>query len=745
VISGLIKQFRAVFVKDQIPRDTLASQSWLKMIVVTSLGVTALVWGVRELRWLQSWELKVYDQMLRSRTDSERVSPRDSSNVDERILLVKITQKDLEREKWPLSDDTVNKLLTKLDSYQPRVIGLNIYRPGQKNLADGLINRDRIISLCLISSIGNSEIPPPPNFPINNVGYNDLIPDYEDDQIIRRALLFADSTDKKCTTRFSFAALVAINYLEKQGFEVDFPDKSYFSLGKTIFPILTKNFGSYQGINTQGYQILLNYRHPNHLTQEVTLTQVLTNQVNPDWVKDRLVIIGTTAPSIHPGFYTPFSASPRHSTRTPGVFIHTQIASQIISTVLDSRPLFWGWTDWAELVWVWGWSVVGGVLVWRLQHPGLLVVVGGITLISLMGICFGFFLYAGWIPLIPPALSLIITGVSLRAFTTYQTQQQLQMIILQVEQQKEVIEQLDILLKETTVDTTTNRDLHHIVTPHATSENSSGDFRLRGRYQVSKVLGSGGFGCTYLAKDTQRPGNPTCVVKQLMPARRDTKFLQVARRLFNTEAEILAALGKHHQIPELLAYFEDQQEFYLVEEYIPGHTLSEELPPVQSLQSETFVINMLIGILEALAFVHEHRVIHRDIKPTNIIRCIEDNRLVLIDFGAVKLMQPPNSEETELATVAIGTRGYAPPEQFAGHPRLCSDIYALGMIGIQALTGIPPQELQPDSETGNVMWRSRALVSDELAAILDKMVRYHFSDRYQSVAAVLQDLKFIAI
>jgi serine/threonine protein kinase len=116
---------------------------------------------------------------------------------------------------------------------------------------------------------------------------------------------------------------------------------------------------------------------------------------------------------------------------------------------------------------------------------------------------------------------------------------------------------------------------------------------------------------------------------------------------------------------------------------------------------------------------------------------------VLIDFGAVKLMQPQTSEQTELATVAIGTRGYAPPEQFAGHPRLSSDIYALGMMGIQAITGIQPQELQPDQETGNVMWRHRIQINEELAVILDKMVRYHFSDRYQSAAAVLQDLNRI--
>lgn len=389
---------------------------------------------------------------------------------------------------------------------------------------------------------------------------------------------------------------------------------------------------------------------------------------------------------------------------------------------------------------------MGGVFAWRLRHPLLLMVVGGTSLIGLVGMCFGFFLNAGWIPVIPPALTLVITSMSVMAYTSYKTQQQTQVIILQVEQQKEAIDQLNLLLKESTTVTTATGiyDEHRHITPAiVTPARRTGDLLLGGRYQISKVLAAGGFGCTYLAKDTHRPGNPTCVVKQLMPARRDTKFLQVARRLFNTEAEILEALGKHHQIPELLAYFEDNQEFYLVQEYIQGNTLTEELPPVRGRQNEYFVINMLQEVLEILGFVHEHRVIHRDIKPANIIRRAQDNRLVLIDFGAVKLMQPQTSEQTELATVAIGTRGYAPPEQFAGHPRLSSDIYALGMMGIQAITGTPPQELQPDRETGNVMWRNRAQVREELAVILDKMVCYHFSDRYQSAGAVLQDLKRI--
>ncbi|MEH2423551.1 MAG: CHASE2 domain-containing serine/threonine-protein kinase [Nostoc sp.] len=732
MISGLLEKLRVPFTKVQDSRETSKSKSWLQIILLTSVGVTAFIWGVRELKWLEPWELRVYDQMLRSRP----VQP-----PDRRILLVKITDDDLKREKWTLSARTINQLLEKIESYQPRIVGLYLFQPEDNNLAAKEQNQDNIISTCLFSSLGRDEIPPPPNFPIDNVGFSDVVTDNQNDQILRRSLLFANSTDKKCTTSFAFGALIAINYLEKQGIEYQFTKKGEFQLGKTLFPRLQANSGSYQHLDADGYQILLNYRDPNSFADQVTLTEVLSGQVKRSLVNDRLVIIGTTAANLPPGgFYTPYSTLPDQPARMPALFIHAQIASELISTVLDGRPLIWYWPDWAEFIWVWSWSLLGGIIVWRWQNPLLLLVVGGTTLLGLVGICVALFLQAGWVPLVPSALALVISSISVIAYTSYQNQQQTQVIILQVEKQQEAIAQLNVLLEDKTVAPDSDLDFFP---PVDSPEIKSGDLLLSGRYKISQTLGTGGFGRTYLAEDTQRPGNPTCVVKKLMPARQDTRFLQVARRLFNSEAEILESLGKHDQIPELLAYFEDDQEFYLIQQYIEGHTLSEELPPVQHVQNESFVTEMFKQVLEVLEFVHQHRVIHRDLKPTNIIRCAEDNRLVLIDFGAVKLMQPPSSEQTELATVAIGTRGYAPPEQFAGHPRLCSDIYALGMIGIQAITGIPPQELHPDPETGNVMWRQTVQVSEELAVILDKMVCYHFSDRYQSAAAVLQDLKRI--
>lgn len=263
------------------------------------------------------------------------------------------------------------------------------------------------------------------------------------------------------------------------------------------------------------------------------------------------------------------------------------------------------------------------------------------------------------------------------------------------------------------------------------------------RYQVTQVLGAGGFGRTYLAQDTRRPGNPICVVKQLKPVSSEPGFLETARRLFNSEAETLEQLGNHDQIPRLLAYFEEDQEFYLVQEFIEGHTLTQELQPGQRWE-ESRVIEMLSEVLGILEFVHRHNVIHRDIKPDNIIRRKSDNKLVLVDFGAVKQIR------TQLAsvygqqlsnTIAVGTPGYMASEQALGQPRPSSDIYALGIIGIQAVTGLMPISFQEDLSTGEILWQQLVPVSRGLETVLTKMVRYHFKDRYQSATEALQALQ----
>lgn len=259
------------------------------------------------------------------------------------------------------------------------------------------------------------------------------------------------------------------------------------------------------------------------------------------------------------------------------------------------------------------------------------------------------------------------------------------------------------------------------------------------RYQVIEPLGIGGFGQTYKASDTRRPGNPICVVKHLKPASSDPNYLQTARRLFNSEAETLEQLGSHDQIPRLLAYFEENQEFYLVQQFIVGHLLNTELHPGKS-WSENQVIELLKDVLQILAFVHSYGVIHRDLKPDNLIRRDSDGKLVLIDFGAVKQVRTVTATPDLInPTVAVGTPGYMSSEQLLGRPQPSSDIYSLGIIAIQALTGLHPTQLPEDSRTRELSWQ-QVQVSPELASILNKMVRYDYRERYQSANEALNAL-----
>jgi serine/threonine protein kinase len=276
------------------------------------------------------------------------------------------------------------------------------------------------------------------------------------------------------------------------------------------------------------------------------------------------------------------------------------------------------------------------------------------------------------------------------------------------------------------------------------------DQLLKERYQVVQVLSQGVFCQTYTARDITLPDYGICIVKHFLPSRGCQIPLEIRRRLFYREAEALRKLGDYDLVPHLLAYFEDNLEFYLVQEFIEGHPLNLELPPGFR-WSESNVIQLLQEILSILNFVHNQGLIHRDVKPSNILRRKQDNRLVLIDFGAVK---PTWSQLTtgkgKIAgynpsdfhtTISIGTPGYMPNEQMRGKPRPSSDIYALGMIAIQALTGLHPTQLPEDQNSGEVIWQDMAYVSAGLASVLNRMVHYHFQDRFKSAKEVLDALQ----
>lgn len=270
---------------------------------------------------------------------------------------------------------------------------------------------------------------------------------------------------------------------------------------------------------------------------------------------------------------------------------------------------------------------------------------------------------------------------------------------------------------------------------------------IDGRYEVIKPLSSGGFGITYLAKDLRRPGQPRCVVKQLRPQREfSADEWQDARRLFDQEADTLERLGRHDQIPLLLAHLEENGNFYIIQDFIEGRTLRDELQSVKRLP-ESEVITLLHQGLTVLSYVHQQGVIHRDIKPENLIRR-QDGVLCLIDFGIVKkfsaqqlgyMAQQPS--RLVASTVGIGTPWYMPFEQERGKPRPASDIYALGIVAIEALTGCDPTDLDFDPNTMDVVWRKGGKVGDALANVLSNMVCGHYSRRYASGKEALQALE----
>ena len=265
------------------------------------------------------------------------------------------------------------------------------------------------------------------------------------------------------------------------------------------------------------------------------------------------------------------------------------------------------------------------------------------------------------------------------------------------------------------------------------------------RYQILRQLGRGGFGQTYLAQDIQTPGSPRCVIKQLKPKLTQPQAWQEAKKRFVKEASVQQRLGNNTQIPQILAHFTEEQEFYLVQEFIDGEELREIIQ--QRLFNETEVIALLHDILRVLIFVHKNDVIHRDIKPSNIIRRHSDGKFVLIDFGAVKEIDTLITDEqgNTILTQTIGTRGFMPPEQIRGRPNFSSDLYALGQTAIYALTGQSPLSWEEDDDGGQTSWQNYCQISSQLSALINKMIATKVVERYHSAIEVIYELQPLTI
>lgn len=261
---------------------------------------------------------------------------------------------------------------------------------------------------------------------------------------------------------------------------------------------------------------------------------------------------------------------------------------------------------------------------------------------------------------------------------------------------------------------------------------------FRDRYQVIRIIGRGGFGVTFLAKDVKVPATPYCVIKLLCPKVSSSSALATAQFRFEREAKTLRKLGNHPQIPTLIESFVLEGEFYLVQEYIQGGTLARLIRRNGPI-SETGVRQFLREMLPLLHYVHSNNVIHRDIKPQNIIRCQAHRRLVLIDFGAVKqIVQAEDTSVKGVTTHFIGTVGFAPPEQFDLRSVFSSDIYSLGVTCLYLLSGVGPLDFETDRHTRKLLWRHKIPnISAELGDILDQMLQPSPRDRFPSARSII--------
>ncbi|MFM7362964.1 MAG: CHASE2 domain-containing protein [Cuspidothrix sp.] len=709
-------------------------------VIISSAIATIFIVGIQKLQVLENLELRVYDQMTQMRGDP---------GPDSRLLIVAVTEADLRKWNWPLPGEVLDKLLDKLEEYEPRAIGLDIFRdlpvqPGHEKLLERLKYSDIIFPVCKHADSKNPGIAPPQGTKPEQVGFSDIVED-TDGSIRRNLISVSVNQTDACQSLFSLSWQLAIKFLDRGGIQPQLTANQELQLRNVIFKPLESHSGGYENADTQGYQIFLNYRSHSQITQQVTVTDVLSGQVKPDLVKDRVILIGSTAPSLKDIFNTPFTGGKANDTgKMAGVEIHANAVSQILSAVLNNQRLFWFLPGWGEVIWIGGWSVVGGFLAWRIRHPLALGVAEGGSLAVLFGTNFVIFTQAGWLPVVSPALGLVLAGVGVLAYSSYFSQQEQEKILQRVQEQKDLIAQLQAY-------TSQSSSIQTQPEVHTSGQELALNTLLNKRYNITKKLGSGGFGTTYLAQDIQRPGKPVCVVKQMRSTNQSPEYISVLRRLFHNEAYILETLGKHPQIPYLLAFFEENQEFYLVQEFIEGHSLSDELKPAVPL-AKPEVINILKEVLQVLVFVHSYGVIHRDIKPDNLIRRKTDGHIVLIDFGAVKQIQPQmQGQQQENQSIIIGTPVYAPGEQIIGMPKLNSDIHALGIMIIQAFTGVHPKVFQRDVKTGVIIinqtsemgeeiwyyWWELAKTTEPLNGVINKMVHLDFTQRYQSVEELL--------
>ncbi len=392
-------------------------------VILTSAIVTGAIVGVRQLGVLEGFELRSYDYFIRSLPPEE---------PDNRVLVVGITEEDIQKLKEAsISDATMAKFLNKIEEYEPRAIGVDVLRdvpigPGRQELIKILENNENVIAGCKLSSESEPGAAAAPGVPKERIGFADLPQD--PDIIMRRATLVSTPTTPNGAVEnihvcnyadpenqvLSLAFNVALLYLDKDNIVPEAieegPNEGDIKLGAALFKRLRDNVGGYRNLDAPDYQMLIKYRSGEKAIPQVSLVDVLNGKINPALVKDRVVMLGYTATTKNDDFATPYSAGDRDRVEMPGVLIHANIVSQIISAVWDNRPLIWYWPFGGEVLWIFGWSLAGGTLAWSIRRPWLFILASGGAIAILYGVSYFLFLQSGWIPLIPAGLGVVVTA-----------------------------------------------------------------------------------------------------------------------------------------------------------------------------------------------------------------------------------------------------------------------------------------------------------------------------------------------
>jgi CHASE2 domain-containing sensor protein len=390
-------------------------QRELLTLIYSSVLITGLMVAVRWFGLLQPLELGAFDRLMQLRP---------AEPPDDRLLVVTVTEADIQAQGQAprlgsLSDGTLHQLLQMLEADQPRAIGLDLYRDFPASLPalqQQLQESDRLIAICKRPDAQDdpSGILPPPEVPEDRLGFSDFVQD-SDGAIRRHLLVMSPNPTSPCTTAYALSVQLAFRYLDAIGLAPQFTAAGDLQLGNTVLPRLRNRTSGYQSVDARGNQVLINYRatpSPQAIAPQVTVSQILNRQINPNAIKDRIVLIGLDTPSSGDAWATPYGRS--FSQKLPGVIIHAQMVSQLLSAVLDQRPLLWVWSLWAEIGWIAVWSLLGGTLGWAIRHLILLAAAIALACAMLLGLCFGLLLQGGWIPLIPACGVLLLTSSAVR-------------------------------------------------------------------------------------------------------------------------------------------------------------------------------------------------------------------------------------------------------------------------------------------------------------------------------------------